>query len=95
MSKIQTWENDVQLKLKVQQLQQGNSVRNCSWINQKLTRKGKLVVVNDNKLRRELLKYFHDNVMGGGGLSGINATYMKLSTVLYWKHMWKHVREYM
>lgn len=93
MSMIQgSWENDRQLQLKIQCLQQGKYVKNYSWTDQQLKRKGKLVVSSNSDLRNELLQYFHGSALGGH--SRINGTYMKLTVVFYWKNQLKNVREF-
>lgn len=44
--------------------------------------KGKLVVGNKGDLRAQILSYMHySNV---GGYSGINATYQRLTSILWW-----------
>ncbi|GJS03352.1 hypothetical protein Tco_0319860 [Tanacetum coccineum] len=42
-----------------------NSKKHYAWINEKLLRKSKIVVGQDESLRRELLQYFHEDSIGG------------------------------
>ncbi|OMO84555.1 reverse transcriptase [Corchorus capsularis] len=52
---------------------------------------GKLVVGNQAELRKELLGYLHNSVVGCH--SGINATTSRITSVLYWKGLRKDVKE--
>ena len=63
-----------------------------AWQQQKLTKKGKLVVGNDIDLKYRLLTLFHDSTIGGH--SGVTVTAKKLASVVYWKGLWKDVRNY-
>ena len=57
-----------------------------------LRRKDRLVVGKDVTLQLQLLELFHSS--GLGGHLGIHATYQRLSAILYWKGLWKSVREF-
>ena len=61
------------------------------WSNGKLQRKGKLVVGQDNSMKQELLLHFHAS--SSTGHSGVY-TVKRLAAVVYWKGMWKDVREF-
>ncbi|GJT98869.1 transposon ty3-I gag-pol polyprotein [Tanacetum coccineum] len=50
-----------------------------------MRRNGKLVIGSDENLRQELLKFYHDEPMGGH--SGIEASYKRLKAIFYWKGM--------
>nr|GEV23785.1 hypothetical protein [Tanacetum cinerariifolium] len=61
-----TWETDEKLQKIIAKLQQGQSIKGSySWSNQELRRKGKLVVGNDQLLRTNILKQFHEGLVGG------------------------------
>ena len=51
-----------------------------------------MVVGRDHGLQTQILNWFHS--LGLGGHSGVHATYQRMSTILYWKGMWKSVREF-
>nr|GFA29833.1 reverse transcriptase [Tanacetum cinerariifolium] len=54
------------LKEVIQRLQAGKTVKGSyTWANQELRRKGKLVVGDDQVLRTDLLKQFHEGSVGG------------------------------
>ncbi|GKC84187.1 putative mitochondrial protein [Tanacetum coccineum] len=64
--------------------------RHYVWSNSQLTRKDKIVVGNDPELRKELLKHFHEGVVGGH--SGVKVTTHKICLMLYWKGLRKQVK---
>ncbi|GJV36444.1 retrotransposon-related protein [Tanacetum coccineum] len=66
--------------------------RHYVWSNSQLTRKGKIVVGNNPELRKELLKHFHEGVVGGH--SGVKVTTHKICLMLYWKGLKKQVKQY-
>ncbi|GJT35646.1 retrotransposable element Tf2 [Tanacetum coccineum] len=66
--------------------------RHYVWSNNQLTRKDKIVVGNDPKLRKELLKHFHEGVVGGH--SRVKVTTHKICLMLYWKGLRKQVKQY-
>nr|GFC41453.1 hypothetical protein [Tanacetum cinerariifolium] len=77
-----TWEEDSELKVKIQTLKQGESVKKLYvWTNQQLRRKGKLVVRKNKALRTELLTHFHNGTVGGH--VGVKATLHKLCSLFY------------
>lgn len=51
-----------------------------------------MVVGNSAKLKSKLIKVYHDSAMGGH--SGVLVTGRRLAIVVYWKGLWKAVREY-
>ncbi|GKB25751.1 putative mitochondrial protein [Tanacetum coccineum] len=55
-------------------------------------KKGKVVVGNDTEMRKELIKYFHNEAIGGH--SGVHVTTKKLSAVFYWKGLKKMVKQW-
>ncbi|GKA27703.1 putative mitochondrial protein [Tanacetum coccineum] len=55
-------------------------------------KKGKVVVGNDTEMRKELIKYFHNEAIGGH--SGVYVTTKKLSAVFYWKGLKKMVKQW-
>ena len=50
------------------------------------------MVGNDERIQAQILELFHNS--GLGGHSGIHATYQRISSILYWKGLWKCVREF-
>jgi hypothetical protein len=89
---VASWDSDTQLKQLILQLKAGQQVKGSySWTNQELRRKGKLVVGNDQTLRSELLKQFHEGSVGGH--SGVKTTTSKICSVFYWKKLRKRVKQ--
>ncbi|GJU66445.1 reverse transcriptase [Tanacetum coccineum] len=69
----QGWQEDKDLKAKIQKLQSSSgSSKHYLWTAGQLLRKGKLVVSNDENLQADLMKYFHSGP--DGGHSGMQAT---------------------
>ncbi|GKB40240.1 putative mitochondrial protein [Tanacetum coccineum] len=72
-----SWKNDIDAQNLIQSLVDHNYKGNkYSWNDGFLKRKGKVVVGGDMALRKELIKYFHDEVVGGH--SGVYVTTKKL-----------------
>ncbi|GJU99893.1 reverse transcriptase [Tanacetum coccineum] len=90
---LNTWEEDNELKAKVDKLKKGESVRNAYvWENHQLRRKGKLVVGNNATLRMELLTHFHSGPIGGH--VGIKATMHKLCSLFYWGKIRREIKQF-
>ena len=89
-----SWTTDPYLVHLISQLQQGIAVPNTKyvWQNNHLRRKGKLVVGNDPGLQKELLQLFHNTF--DEGHSGVKPTMVRISGVLYWKGLRKHIRQF-
>ncbi|GKF86166.1 hypothetical protein Tco_0253993, partial [Tanacetum coccineum] len=70
------WSEDSQLKAKIEKLQSNSgSSKHYSWSNAQLLRKGKLVISNDEALRKELMQHFHSGPTGGhSGMQAIHKT---------------------
>ncbi|GJW99635.1 reverse transcriptase [Tanacetum coccineum] len=70
------WSEDSQLKAKIEKLQSNSgSSKHYSWSNGQLLRKGKLVISNDEALRKELMQHFHSGPTGGhSGMQAIHKT---------------------
>ncbi|GJS43130.1 retrotransposon protein, putative, unclassified [Tanacetum coccineum] len=60
--------------------------------NNQLLRKGKIVVGNDESLRKDFLSYFHDGAIEGH--SRVRATTHKICCVFYWKGLRKQLKHY-
>ncbi|GKA81469.1 putative mitochondrial protein [Tanacetum coccineum] len=58
-----------------------NSVKHYQWSAQQLLRKGKLVISDDQQLRQELFKHFHEGSQGGH--SGVQATLKRMGAQVY------------
>ncbi|GJX61725.1 putative mitochondrial protein [Tanacetum coccineum] len=56
----------------------------------KLRRKGKLVIGNNDSLRKELLNHFHSSPVGGH--VGVKATMHKMCSPFYWRKIRKEAR---
>ncbi|GJW49776.1 transposon ty3-I gag-pol polyprotein, partial [Tanacetum coccineum] len=88
-----SWKNDIDVQNLIQSLVDHNYKGNkYSWNDGFLKRKGKVVVGGDMALRKELIKYFHDEVVGGH--CGVYVTTKKLSAILYWKGLKKMVKQW-
>ena len=62
------------------------------WRDNQLTRKGRLVVGKDLGLQNKLIQLFHKG--GISDHSGMQATFKRISIVLFWKGMERQVREF-
>ncbi|GJW99634.1 retrotransposon-related protein [Tanacetum coccineum] len=87
------WSEDSQLKAKIEKLQSNSgSSKHYSWSNAQLLRKGKLVISNDEALRKELMQHFHSGPTGGH--SGMQATTKRMGALVYWKKMRSQIKQY-
>ena len=90
---LASYERDVGIQKIIVELQlDSKSHKSFTFMQGQLRRKGRLVVGKDVNLQLQLLELFHSS--GLGGHSGIHATYQRLSAILYWKGLWKSVREF-
>nr|GEV36521.1 reverse transcriptase domain-containing protein [Tanacetum cinerariifolium] len=72
-----SWKNDLDTQNLIKSLEHHSYKGNkYSWTGGILKRKGKVVVGNDLKLRKELVQHFHDEAIGGN--SGAHMTIKKL-----------------
>ncbi|GJS58032.1 putative mitochondrial protein [Tanacetum coccineum] len=75
-----SWKNDNDVQNLIQSLlNQSYKGNKYSWINGVLKRKGKVVVSGNEQLRKDLIKHFHSEAIGGH--SGVHVTTKKLSAV--------------
>ena len=70
----------------------GGILGHFSWDGELLRRKVKLVVSDDKFLREDILKIFHDSPQGGH--SGIQATYQRIKSLFWWKHLIDDITEF-
>ncbi|GJZ09111.1 retrotransposable element Tf2 [Tanacetum coccineum] len=85
--------NDQAMQALISKLQSSsNQQGHYTWHNQQLRRKGKLMVGNDEVLRKELLQQVHRGSVGGH--SGVKVTTHKLCSMFYWKKMRKEVKQF-
>ncbi|GKB72272.1 ty3-gypsy retrotransposon protein [Tanacetum coccineum] len=90
---VAIWEEDTELKAKIQKLKQGEHVKNSYvWTNQQLRRKGKLVVGKNDALKTALMTYFHSGPVGGH--VGVQATLHKLCSLFYWRKIRREVKQF-
>ncbi|WVZ15235.1 hypothetical protein V8G54_012801 [Vigna mungo] len=88
-----TWQTDIDLKRIITELQVNNNThKQFSWQKEELRRKGKLVVGKDQKLRQQLLEWFHASTCGGH--SGRDSTLYRAKSVVYWKGMTKDIKRF-
>ncbi|GKC83139.1 putative mitochondrial protein [Tanacetum coccineum] len=88
-----SWKNDIDVQNLIQSLVDHSYKGNkYSWTDGVLKRKGKVVVGNDLELRKELIKYFHNEAIRGH--SGVHVSTKKLNTVFYWKGLKKIVKQW-
>ncbi|GKB95903.1 transposon ty3-I gag-pol polyprotein [Tanacetum coccineum] len=88
-----SWESDPNIQQIISKVQDRSSVGSkFTWQDDQLRRNGKLVIGSNENLRQELLKYYHDEPLGGH--SGVEASYKRLKVVFYWKGMKRSVREH-
>ncbi|GJY84780.1 ty3-gypsy retrotransposon protein, partial [Tanacetum coccineum] len=89
----ESWLTDPSIQQVIKQAKDGgSSTTKFSWQNEQLRRNGRLVIGYDAKLRAELLKYYHNELMGGH--SGVDPTYKRLKSAFYWKGMKRSVKEH-
>nr|GEW01295.1 hypothetical protein [Tanacetum cinerariifolium] len=87
-----SWKNDLDTQNLIKSLENHSYKGNkYSWTGEILKRKGKVVVENDPKLRKELVQHFHDEAIGGH--SGAHVTMKKLGPLFYWKGLKKMVKQ--
>ncbi|GJZ17220.1 putative mitochondrial protein [Tanacetum coccineum] len=87
------WNKDSQLKAKIEKLQSNSCTsKHYSWSNGQLLRKGKLVVSNDETLRNDLTQHFYNGPTGGH--SGMQTTTKRMGSLLHWKKMRNHIKQY-
>nr|GEZ94642.1 hypothetical protein [Tanacetum cinerariifolium] len=87
------WSEDSQLKAKIEKLQlNSGSSKHYSWSNGELLRNGKLVISNDEDLRKELMEHFHNGPTGGH--SGMQATTKRMGALMYWKKMRNQIKQH-
>lgn len=63
-----------------------------TWANGQLRRNGKLVVGDNEALRKLIYSQIHNESVGGH--SGVQVTVQKLSSLCYWKNMRKMVKQW-
>ena len=90
---LSSYDKNAGIKKIIQELQYNHvSHSSYTWDNRHLRRNGKLVVGQDHGLQSQILSIFYSS--GPGGHSGVHATYQRVSTILYWKGLWKSVKEF-
>lgn len=91
--KVESGLVDPKLKQLCHELQQQPQMHpKYTWDEQELRRKGRAVVGNDVSLRRELFEYFHSGSLEGH--SGAHSTRVKMSCLLYWKGLYRDIRQW-
>ena len=91
---LSSYEDDQGIQKIIQDLQRDPASHSSFiWEKGQLRRKGKLVVGRNFELLSQILQIFHSS--GLGGHSGIHATYQRITSILYWKGLWKMVREFL
>ncbi|GMI67905.1 hypothetical protein HRI_000459800 [Hibiscus trionum] len=87
----ETWQVDDKLKKLIKtKEEEPDKHPKYQWDGELLKRKGKLVVGSVSDVKKELLNFFHNSMVGGH--SGVTATIQRISAVLYWKGMKKDVK---
>ena len=90
---LQTYEADESIQRILKELQADpQSHKNFTYEQEQLRRKGRVVVGNNAALQQQILELFHSS--GLGGHSGVHATYQRIASILYWRGLWKAVREF-
>ncbi|GJX58361.1 retrotransposon-related protein [Tanacetum coccineum] len=88
-----SWQNDDTMQQLIKSLKDNSYKGNkLSLEGDLLKRKGKIMVGNEVELRKQLIAYFHESVVGGH--SGVLVTTKKLSVVFYWKGLKRMVRQF-
>ncbi|GKA27150.1 ty3-gypsy retrotransposon protein [Tanacetum coccineum] len=87
-----SWKNDIDVQNLIQSLlDQSYKGNKYIWINGVLKRKGNVVVGGNEQLRKDLIKHFHSEAIGGH--SGVHVTTKKLSAVFYLKGLKKMMKQ--
>ncbi|PKI61860.1 hypothetical protein CRG98_017758 [Punica granatum] len=63
-----------------------------TWNGEQLRRKGKIVVGNDTSLQQDIMAAYHSSSVGGH--SGNQAMAKRIASLLYWKGMWRQVKQF-
>jgi hypothetical protein len=64
-------------------------------MNQRVIRVGKLIWIGNNSaLKTRLINAFHSTALGGGGHSGVQATYFRLKKLFKWKGLKVDVEDF-
>ncbi|CAH9119366.1 unnamed protein product [Cuscuta europaea] len=93
LNKIQkNWELEGTAELIKKLKEEPGAVKKYSFSYDKLLRKGKLVVGEDESLRKEIIQNLHSSAMGGH--SGNQATNKRIQALFYWKGMKKDIRNF-
>ena len=89
----ESWVNDMKLAELIQKFADpAFKSKKYTWTNGQLRRNGKLVVGNDEALRKLIFSQIHNESLGGH--SGVQVTVQKLSSLCYWKNMRKMVKQW-
>ncbi|GJV28318.1 putative mitochondrial protein [Tanacetum coccineum] len=89
-----SWQTDESLHKLIQKLQTNpNTPSKCVWQANQLTRRGKLVVGDDQQLLDYLFTYVHATSIGGH--SGVKVTLQNLKSMVYWKDKPKEWMQYL
>ncbi|GJR43651.1 ty3-gypsy retrotransposon protein [Tanacetum coccineum] len=87
-----SWKNDIDVQNLIQSLlDQSYKGNKYIWINGVLKRKGNVVVGGNEQLRKDLIKHFHSEAIGGH--FGVHVTTKKLSAVFYLKGLKKMMKQ--
>ena len=90
---LDSYATDEGIQKVLQELQlDPQSHKNFTLSQGQLKRKGRIVVGKDENVQKKILDLFHTS--GLRGHSGIHATYQRISSILYWRGLWKLVREF-
>ena len=65
----------------IHKIKNGEANDKYTWSNDQLKKKDKLIVGADDKLKLELLTYFHSSSIGGH--LGIEATMKRIASIVY------------
>lgn len=76
----------------LQRLTSGEQVKHYTLQNDLLRRKQKLVVGPDVELRTSIITWHHTSMEAGH--SGRDATVMRVKRIFFWKHMVRHIRQF-
>ena len=91
--KMSSYEGDLRVQKIIRELVADSQAHsNYTWERGQRKRKGRLIVGRNAELKSQIVALFHSSRLGGH--SEVHATYQRVSAILYWKGLWKIIREW-
>ncbi|PKI36770.1 hypothetical protein CRG98_042847 [Punica granatum] len=88
-----SWSNNPKIHRLITELgENSNSHPNFTYNGEQLRKRRRLVMGEDSSLQRDIIIAYHSSSMGGH--SGAQATARRIVSLLYWKGIWRQVRQF-